>query len=309
MDKDSILDMEFKDGKWQVTPPPKTKYKLNLVLFFLTLLTTHFAGAFYNGYNPFENPIYLIHGASFSFTLMAILLAHEMGHYIMSKRNGMDVTLPYFIPAPPLLGIGTFGAFIKIKSPIYNRNMLIDTGASGPLAGLLVTIPVLWIGLAFSHYVPVEQAAEGGIAVSLGSSLLMKIMQFLVHGLAPAGHDLSLHPIAFAGWIGLLVTCLNLIPVGQLDGGHVMYALFGKHARRISRWVLVSLVFLGFMGWNGWWVWAVLLFLLGTRHPPLIHEDIPVDRNHRIVGWIAAAVFILTFIPVPISIVETAAAF
>jgi membrane-associated protease RseP (regulator of RpoE activity) len=266
---------------------------LHIVLFILTLLCTLVAGALQQGVNPIENPWLIWRGIPFSFTLLMILGAHEFGHYFMSRKHNIDVTLPYFIPAPSF--IGTFGAFIKMKSPIMDRRILLDVGAAGPLAGMCVTVPVLMIGLYLSEIR--YEAVDSG--VSLGSSLFFTFMNWIVHGPLPDNANIILHPIAFSGWIGLLVTCLNLLPVGQLDGGHVAYAVIGTKQRVVSKVILVILVVLGATGWIGWIVWAGILFIMGTNHPPVVYDWIPLDKNRKIIGWITLSVFVVTFTPAP----------
>ena len=197
--------------------------------FLFTLLTTIFAGALQEGVNPFETPGQIYRGIPFSFSLMGILLSHEFGHYLAAKRHGLNVTLPYFIPAPPI--IGTFGAFIKMRSLVRDRRMLMDVGAAGPLVGVVVAIPLLIAGLRLSEV----KLIQGEAGMNLGSSLLLSLLSRIVVGPLPEGYDIVIHPVGFAGWIGLLVTALNLLPVGQLDGGHVAYALFGEWQNRISK--------------------------------------------------------------------------
>ena len=266
---------------------------VNILLFLLTLLTTLFAGTLQQGINPLEDPRSLWRGIPFSFTLLIILAAHEFGHYVMAKKHRIDVTLPYFIPAPSF--IGTFGAFIKMKSPMLDRRMLLDVGAAGPLAGMIVAVPVLLMGLLLSEIRP--GAAETGL--SLGSSLFFSLMSWIVHGYLPDEVNLVLHPIAFSGWIGLLVTCLNLLPVGQLDGGHVAYAIFGPRQRVVAVIVVAVLILLGLTGWSGWLVWAAILLLMGTRHPRVVYEWIPLDDTRKVIGWVTLAIFVMTFTPTP----------
>ena len=276
--------------------PPRTAW--NVVLFLLTLATTVTAGALQEGVNPLEAPEMISKGFPFAFSLMGILLAHELGHYLMARRHGINVTLPYFIPAPPIpFFIGTFGAFIKMRSPARDRNMLLDIGAAGPLTGVAVSIPFLVYGFQHSEL----KMVQGQAAIKLGSSLLLSFLSWLISGPVPEGYDILIHPVGFAGWIGLLVTSLNLIPVGQLDGGHVAYALLGERQNTISRILIAALLGLGFLGWPGWFFWAFLLWIMGFRHPPPLEWWVPLDRKRRIVAWVTIAVFVLTFIPVPFS--------
>jgi membrane-associated protease RseP (regulator of RpoE activity) len=267
---------------------------LHIGLFLVTLFCTLIAGTLQQGINPIENPSLLWKGIPFSFTLLLILGAHEFGHYFMSRKHHIDVTLPYFIPAPSL--VGTFGAFIKMKSPIMDRRILLDVGAAGPLAGLCVTIPILLVGLYLSEvrYETVE--TEFG---SLGSSMLFYAMNWIVHGSLPDNANIILHPIAFSGWIGLLVTSLNLLPVGQLDGGHVAYAVIGRRQGLVAKVVLLILVVLGATGWVGWLVWAGILFFMGMYHPPVVYDWIPLDTRRKVIGWLTIAVFVMTFTPSP----------
>lgn len=266
---------------------------LHIGLFLATLFCTLVAGTLQQGINPIDNPWLLWKGIPFSFTLLLILGAHELGHYFMSKKHHIDVTLPYFIPAPSL--VGTFGAFIKMRSPIMDRRILLDVGAAGPLAGLCVTIPVLLVGLTLSEVK--YETVEAGF--NLGSSMLFSIMNWIIHGNMPDNANIILHPVAFSGWIGLLVTSLNLLPVGQLDGGHVAYAVIGAKQGLVAKVVLVILVVLGVTGWVGWLVWAAILFFMGIYHPPVIYDWIPLDTKRKIFGWLTIAVFVMTFTPVP----------
>ena len=216
-----------------------------------------------------------------------------MGHYLVSRRHHLDVTLPYFIPAPPIpFIIGTFGAFIRIRSPIRDKRALLDVGCAGPLIGVLVAIPVILLGLKLSTVTVIGGGEE---TVTLGEPLLFKFLSWLALGPMTPEQNVILHPVAFAGWIGLLVTALNLIPVGQLDGGHVAYALFPEYHRYISLGMLGLLVVCGVVFWQGWLLWAVLLVFLGWRHPPPYQFWVPLDRRRRVLGIITIVVFGLTF--------------
>ena len=277
------------------SPPRKPRVGLNILLFFITLGATIVAGALQEGVNPLKNPEEVSRGIPFSFTLMGILLAHELGHYLVARKHGLDVTLPYFIPAPSL--IGTFGAFIKMRSPVRDRRMLLDVGAAGPLVGVAVAIPFLIVGFRLSEV----KLIEGQAGMSLGSSLLLSLLSWLVVGPIPEGYDIVIHPVGFAGWIGLLVTSLNLLPIGQLDGGHVAYALLGERQNKISRYVFLAILALGIFGWQGWLIWTLLLFIMGFRHPAPVEWWVPLDRKRQVIGWVAVAVFVLTFIPIPFS--------
>lgn len=273
----------------------KPSWPLHLFLFLLTLITTLYAGALQEGGNPFRNLLDLQRGIPFSFTLMAILGVHEFGHYFVSSRRHIRVTLPYFIPAPSILG--TFGAFIKMKSPVPDKRTLLDIGVAGPLSGFAVALPALIVGLALSQVTPATKA-EG---LNLGSSLLLNLLSHLIVGSIPPHYDLILHPVAFAGWIGTLVTALNLLPLGQLDGGHVAYALLGKKQHLVARFTFFALVLMGLL-WQGWLFWALLTLLVGMRHPALLDDWTPLDPRRKALGLLAFLIFILCFIPIPFEV-------
>ncbi|MFZ6006975.1 MAG: site-2 protease family protein [Nitrospirota bacterium] len=267
---------------------------LHIILFIVTFLTTLTAGALQKGINIIKEPIRIVEGLPFAGTLMTILLCHELSHYIASKKHHTKATLPYFIPAPSI--IGTFGAFIKMKSPIITRKALIDIGASGPIAGFIVSVIASIVGLSMSEIVSVS-GTEG--ALSLGDSILFSFLSRVTLGIAPDNHDILLHPVAFAGWIGLFVTSLNLIPIGQLDGGHVAFAILGERHRYISIVLVVVLAVLGIFYWEGWALWAVLMLILGIKHPPVIYWEVPLDPKRRFIGILTFIIFIITFIPSP----------
>ncbi len=242
-----------------------------------------------------------VYGGMYSTSLMTILLAHEMGHYVMARIHGVDVSPPYFIPGPPILSFGTFGAFIRLREPVDDRKALMDIGAGGPLAGLLVAIPVLLVGLRLSEVGPLT---PGGLYE--GNSLLYMAAKWIVLGPIPPGYDVFLHPVAFAGWVGLLVTALNLFPVGQLDGGHVTYALLGQRAAGINRAIFGGLLGLGialfaFKGQAVWAVWVIIILLTGIEHPPMSDLTAPLDKTRRAMGWVCLAIFVLSFTPIPMS--------
>ncbi len=270
---------------------------LHLILFVLTLLSTLTVGAIQTGVDILKEPDKIYKGLPFALTLIIILLSHELSHYFTSKRHGVKATLPYFIPAPTI--IGTFGAFIKMKSPIVTRKALIDIGASGPIAGFILSVVATIAGLGMSEVVSIEQTKG---SLGLGDSILFSFLSRVILGVTPAEHDILLNPVAFAGWIGLFVTSINLIPVGQLDGGHIAYALFGERQLRLSFILVMLMGLLGLLLWEGWFVWAILLLILGLRHPPVIHWEMPLDSKRRFVGVLAFLIFILTFIPVPFMI-------
>ena len=268
---------------------------LHIALFIITFISTLVAGSlFQKGINIIAEPWRIFEGLPFSVSLMTILLGHELSHYFASKRHHTRATLPYFIPAPSL--IGTFGAFIKMRSPIVTRKALIDIGASGPITGFILSIIASVVGLKLSTVVSVTETRG---ALGLGDSLLFSLLSRLILGITPDGHDILLHPVAFAGWIGLFVTSLNLIPIGQLDGGHIAYAFLGSRHILISRVLVVFLLVFGLFFWEGWLIWAVLMVILGIRHPPVIYWESPLDRKRRLTGIIAFIIFVLTFIPAP----------
>jgi membrane-associated protease RseP (regulator of RpoE activity) len=281
----------------------------NIVLFTLTLLTTTMAGAYMAGVDhPLLRPLGLLQGLTFSVPLMAILLFHELGHYITARRNKVNVSLPYFIPAPlpSVFIIGTFGAFIRMKSPPRSRRIMFDVGAAGPWAGMLLAVPAVIIGLHYSEILPLDRGAGG---LQLGNSLLFLGLLRWILGVNPNAVTINLHPMAFAGWIGLFVTTLNLLPVGQLDGGHVVYALFGRSHRLISRLFVTCCVLmvvvpwtLGWSYWTGWLLWAVLLVFLGLGHPAALDTDTPLDGRRRVAAWLTIGLFAITFSPVPVSL-------
>lgn len=267
---------------------------LHIALFVLTFLSTLTVGALQKGANVFIEPLRIYEGFPFAFTLMSILLSHELAHYFTAIKHNTKASLPYFIPAPTM--IGTFGAFIKMKSPIQTRKALIDIGASGPLAGFAVSVIASIVGLSYSTLVPF---AETKGALVLGDSILFSLFSRLILGVTGPAFEVMLHPIAFAGWIGLFVTSLNLIPVGQLDGGHVVYAFLGEKQIALSRLLVPVLFVLGLFTWEGWMLWAGLLFLLGLKHPPVTYWELPLDNRRRLTGVAALVIFILTFIPWP----------
>lgn len=275
----------------------KTKKQIpwfNIILFFLTLLSTFSVGAvLFENKNILSNPLLIRYGASFAIPLMLILLFHEFGHYFFSRRSKIKTSLPYFIPGPTILG--TFGAVIKSKSPFKSRKDLLDVGASGPIWGFIISVFVVIIGFSSSEIVE-EVSKEGFI---LGDSLIFLFLSKLFLNV-PEGHQLVLSPTAFAGWAGLFVTMLNLLPIGQLDGGHITYALLGRKQKKVSKYVVLALIPLGYF-WLGWLLWAGLgLFVLNLSHPPTLNDAIPLDRKRKIIGWISLGIFVLCFTPIPI---------
>ena len=261
------------------------------LLFLATFATTLVAGSFLAGGNPLAQFQDLALGFMFNIPLLLILGIHEMGHYTAARRHRVVTSPPYFIPFLPIPPLpGTMGAVIKLKSPFPDRNALMDIGAAGPLAGAVVAIPVLVAGLALSEV----RRATGTAGATLGESLLFHLIARAVLGVVPAGFDVVLHPMAYAGWLGLYVTMLNLIPAGQLDGGHIAYALFGERYGEVARLVPFALLLMGLAG-TGWLVWAALLFFLGTGHPRPVFDGAPLTRGRRMAGLLAALLFVLCF--------------
>lgn len=296
-------------GRWVTSLP------FHVLLLLLTVATTlivgsHIAMNFRLGLQPFDwdlpgsfftvfwrHPARCLWGAPFSFTLLAILLAHELGHYFTCRAYGIRASYPYFVPAPTL--IGTMGAFILIKSRFTTRRSLFDVGISGPLAGFVLAIPALVIGVAQSKLIPTPliPAATSGTIV-LGNPLALTILAHVFHpGIRPGA--LLLSPVACAAWVGLVATALNLLPAGQLDGGHIVYALFGRGHKLVSRGLWLGLLPLGAFYWQGWFVWAALLLLLRLRHPYLLYEEPSIGRGRKVLAVAALAVLILSFIPAP----------
>lgn len=242
---------------------------------------------------------YMSGGFLFSISLILILGAHEFGHYWASRRNGVRSTLPYFIPAPPIFIAGTFGAFIQIKQVIPNRRVLMEIGCAGPIAGFVIALPVLVYGLSLSHVSPLL-GIEG---VNFGNSLILNVCAELTLGVDPQSPDFNihLHPIAFAGWIGMLVTSLNLIPIGQLDGGHIVFALSPKQHKLMGRLFFVALFPLGYF-WTGWFFWALMIVLVGFKTVPLSDDTEELGTLHKLLGVVSIVIFLVTFIPVPFAL-------
>jgi membrane-associated protease RseP (regulator of RpoE activity) len=280
---------------------------INVGLFVLTVLTTLLAGAWPMGGVPpgdlVADPRRLVVGVPFAASLLSILVVHEFGHYTFGRRHGMPITLPYFIPAPPpLFPIGTLGAVIRLRGPVRDRRALFDMAVAGPLAGLLLALPILVYGLSRSVVVPLPPASQG--VLEFGDSLLLMAMQWLVVGPLPANTVVELDPVGVAGWFGLFVTALNLIPAGQLDGGHLVYALFGARHRLISKLTVVGLLAIGLaFGSVTWLFWAVLIVgLIGFQHAPPMDDITPLDGRRRALGLFALALIVLLLPPVPLTI-------
>jgi membrane-associated protease RseP (regulator of RpoE activity) len=261
-------------------------YEHNFPAFDWDISRAFFAGIF-------ENPAILALGMPFSFTLLSILLAHELGHYFTCRYYGIQSSYPYFIPAPTL--IGTMGAFIRIKTPITTRRALFDVGISGPLAGFMVAIPALIVATLRCQAVTPANLPD---TITLGNPLAITLLgRILRPGLNPG--SISLQPVGCAAWVGLFATALNLLPMGQLDGGHILYAVLGEKHRTVSRGLLLALVPLGVFCWPGWMVWAVVLLVVGLRHPVVMMPSEPLDNVRKNLTLVATLIFLLTFVPTP----------
>jgi membrane-associated protease RseP (regulator of RpoE activity) len=283
---------------------------LHLLLFILTIVTTTLVGAFhYAGFlldfQSRELPMTFLelvpYGFWYSGTILGILGAHELGHYLACRYYRVDASLPYFLPAPlPLTG--TLGAFIRIREPIPTKAILFDIGAAGPFAGFVIAVPALLVGLAFSRMVPLPPDLGG--TLELGEPLLFQWASYLLWGPTPPGWSLNLHPMAFAAWFGLLATALNLIPIGQLDGGHIAYAVLGRRSSFITLGSVAMAVGLTFVS-RSWVVWTtlmvVMLFLYGPHHPRTFDEHVPLDRQRKLLAFLALVILIVCFTPSPIS--------
>lgn len=308
---------------------PAPRWWLHLLLLVLTLGTTLAAGALLSGVDPLGtrivgrgewgvpvptslDPAALLAGMPFALSFLGILLGHELGHVVAARRHGIRVTLPFFIPMIPTFSVvGTLGAFIRIRSPMARRSQLFDVGAAGPVVSLVLSVPVLVVGFLLSGPMdgrvdPLTPYVVGflGQAIWIGDSLLVRLLAELTVGSAVGDVPVLLHPVAFAGWLGLFVTALNLLPMGQLDGGHILHALSAPLQRRMGRLGLLVLLPLGFL-WAGWWVWAFVILALSRRriaHPPVLQEGVPLDRVRTWLARLAILVFVLTFVPIPIRI-------
>lgn len=303
-----LLEGEEDDVRVVVVPQPgrllapeRPRWVLHWLLFLVTLATTTWAGALHAGVNLLLQPERLVVGLPYSLSLMLILGAHELGHYFTARAHGIRVTPPFFIPVP--FALGTFGAFIRIKSIAPGRRALFDVAVAGPLAGLLFAIPALLIGLQYSLVVPANAPASAQQAgVNLSSSVLLAFLAKISLGASAwEGRHLLLHPLAFAGWLGLLVTALNLLPIGQLDGGHIGHALFGSRAARtISRVALALLFLLAVFARPGLMLWAfIVFFIAGTRDVPAADDLTPVSRPRQALGYLSFLLLLLIIVPVP----------
>ena len=284
-----------------------------ILLFGLTLISTLAVGAQYassyaSGQTPdfdelfstygslFAHPALLLAGVPFAFTLIGILLAHELGHFFACRYYGISASYPYFLPAPTL--IGTLGAFIRIRSPIYDRKALFDVGLAGPVVGFLFAVPALAIAIFYSKVVPYSDAHS---TIVFGQPLVMRLLATILRPGVATG-DLLLHPVGRAAWVGLFATALNLLPGGQLDGGHILYSVASKYHRKITLGVALLLIPLGIFFWRGWILWSILLLAIGFRHPPLLNQWEKLDRKRLIWAAVAVLMFILCFMPMPVMV-------
>ncbi len=298
-----------------VQPTPSRRW-VNVALFALTVFSVLFTGAATLGdpEAPFLEIVidglsHLERGLPAAVALLVPLLAHEFGHYLTARRLGLPATLPYFVPLPfPLSPLGTMGAIIRMKGPMRSRKTLLAVGAAGPLAGFIVALPFLVWGLAHSSVGPFDPLTGLGIPPNgiflEGNSLLYAGLKFLMFGqfLPGGGQDVLLDPVAFSAWAALLVTAINLIPAGQLDGGHIAYALLGEKARRLTWATLMVTLLMGFF-WQGWWLWSLLIWFFGQQHAAPLDDITPLTARQRVLAVVTLIVFVLTFIPVPMRLI------
>ena len=300
----------LEEGYVQPAPSrPRQRAWRQFLLFLLTAVTTTFAGAehfasfdldFGSGVSDLSVPQLILNGFWYSASILAILGAHEFGHYFACRHYGVDASLPYFLPAPlPLTG--TLGAFIRIRQIIPGKRELFDIGVAGPIAGFVVALPVLLVGMSLSKVTALPPDTQG--FVELGEPLLFKGVAWLIFGTPPEGYSINMHPMAFAAWFGLLATALNLFPIGQLDGGHISYAVFGRKSTLVTLVAVACLVGLTFVS-TSWLIWTVLtvvmLVAFGPRHPRTSDEEIPLDRTRLWLAVAALLIFIVCFTAAPI---------
>jgi len=308
----------LRDDSGLVTPPefvwqPRPKFQdrvwLHVLLFLLTIATTTLVGA--DHYASFvsdftSRPIVVdtalfARGLWYSVTILAILGCHELGHYVACRYYDVDASLPFFLPVPISI-TGTLGAFIRIREPIPQKRMLFDIGIAGPLAGFVVAVPALFLGVWMSHVVAVPPDFSG---FELGEPLLFKLAERVIWGPIQDPYSLNLHPVAFAAWFGLLATALNLFPIGQLDGGHISYAVLGPRSTYVTVASIAIAIALAAKFSSSWIVWTglmvVMLIMFGPRHPRVFDEEVPLSRSRKILALIALLIFVLCFTPAPIS--------
>lgn len=282
-----------------------THWLVNLILVLLTLGTTTLMGAVMEQgdlllENPrlfLEQPWLLLSGVPASLTIMGILGVHELAHYFIARKHGLDTSLPFFIPMP-FSWVGTMGAIIRIRAPWESRKALFDVGIAGPIAGLIVALPIFFVGLLISPVLPPQPNS-----MTLGSPLLLRWLEDLVHVIRqiPAGHDIYVNAMAYFAWFGVVITGYNLMPIGQLDGGHVIYALLGRWAQVVGIITLIAMFVLGRLVWNGWYVWAALIMLSGWRHPPPLNTVAPLGTARTVLGILLFVLTALLVTPMPMS--------
>ena len=285
-----------------VAQPQADRWVVNLVLLMLTVVTTTLMGMLMEQGDRLLNdptlvlrePWIVFSGVPASLTIMSILGIHELAHYFAARRHGLETSLPYFIPVP--FGFGTFGAIIRIRTPWESRKALFDVGLAGPLAGIVVALPIFFFGLLIS---PASPPLPDGMP--LGSPLLLRWMEDLVYRIRgiPADYDIYVNAMTFAAWFGLVVTGFNLLPVGQLDGGHVAYALLGRWSRAVGGAVLVALLLLGWRAWSGWYVWAAFILFSGWQHPAPLNALEPLGLKRTVIGVLAFVLAAFLFTPAP----------
>ena len=289
---------ESDEDEWEEERPQFSAWMLPALLFLLTVFTVLWAGAYQTNTNPLvgpwnflvDDPGSLWRGVPFAATLLGILVTHELGHYVLSRIHGVPTSLPLFMPGLPHF-VGTFGAIIRMRAPLTDRRALFDIGVAGPIAGFVVAVIALVVGLRLSTVVPIQTS----YGMHLGEPLLLQFASWVVIGpLAPTA-DVILHPIGFAAWFGLFITSLNLLPIGQLDGGHVAYALLGDRQRSVAVALVPILMVFGWLGWKGWFLWVGLAGMMGLAHPPVQNPHRELGGIRVLVGWIALAIFVLTF--------------
>lgn len=263
----------------------KSNTNINIALLIVTIITTVFAGYFFGGGK-------LIDGIAFSIAIMSIIGGHETAHYLAAKKHGVKATLPYFIPAPTL--IGTFGAVINVKSPIPNKNALFDLGVSGPLVGIVITIPVFIIGIYLSTLVPMQKDT-----IVFMPSILMGLIANFIFPEVPYGYMVSLHPVAFAGWVGIVITMLNLMPVAFLDGGHISRSLFSEKVHRYISYVGIAVTFL--LGWIPMGVLMIIIMFWSKKHPGALDHVTKLTKRRKILAVVTLIVFILCLSPIPLT--------
>jgi membrane-associated protease RseP (regulator of RpoE activity) len=301
---------------WQSRPKFQDRVWRHVLLFVLTAATTtimggvHYAG-FQSDFDtatlqPVGTLTFLLHGIWYSGTILAILGCHEMGHYLACRYYDVDASLPFFLPLPPPLPSGTLGAFIRIRELIPSKRMLFDIGIAGPLAGFLVAVPTLFLGLSMSRLTRLPTDDLSGF-VSLGEPLLFKAAAWVFWGSPPDGYSINLHPMAFGAWFGLLATALNLIPIGQLDGGHISYAVLGRRSSEVTLAMIGVALILAYTS-ASWIVWTVLmigmLLVFGRHHPRTFDEHEPLDRTRLALAVVALIILIVCFTPVPIELIQ-----